>query len=361
MSLDSKTFFAPGKLMLVGDWSVLQSGNTSLSMTVDKGIHASCSPDNKFSVSAPDVGIEKIGFSVQNKSIFLEREIPELVFFESAFNTFLHYTDMGNVKPIEVHISSSISGKGGVHEKIGFGSSAALTVSLIAVLASHYGYSLGQEILYKLSYTAHYAAQRGKGSGFDIAASVYGGHVSYIMPEIEKIPIVDGFWDVNVLWQELKIEKIDIPYQKILIGYSGKGSSTGALIGLVREFKEKNSEYFVNIMNELDARVLESINHMKMKECEHAMISVKAIRSLFTELQFESNIEFETPRIKKMCDLAESLGGSAKFSGAGGGDSVIAFACTDDQFKKIQKSWENLGVDVIDVCLDKTGVREILS
>lgn len=68
-------------------------------------------------------------------------------------------------------------------KKTGLGSSAALVTSLTAALLSHYldpihfdlATDRGRTVLHNLAQTAHCRAQGKVGSGFDVAAAVYGG------------------------------------------------------------------------------------------------------------------------------------------------------------------------------------------
>lgn len=68
-------------------------------------------------------------------------------------------------------------------KKTGLGSSAALVTSLTAALLSHYldrthfdlATERGRTVLHNLAQTAHCRAQGKVGSGFDVAAAVYGG------------------------------------------------------------------------------------------------------------------------------------------------------------------------------------------
>ena len=68
---------------------------------------------------------------------------------------------------------------GGQPKKAGFGSSAAVVVAAIASVLDFHGYKAGKDEIFKLATIAHYSAQGKIGSGFDVAASVYGGVFVY--------------------------------------------------------------------------------------------------------------------------------------------------------------------------------------
>lgn len=78
-----------------------------------------------------------------------------------------------------IHMRSTITAA----KKTGLGSSAALVTSLTAALLSHYldtshfdlATDRGRTVLHNLAQTAHCRAQGKVGSGFDVAAAVYGG------------------------------------------------------------------------------------------------------------------------------------------------------------------------------------------
>lgn len=78
-----------------------------------------------------------------------------------------------------IHFHSAITAA----KKTGLGSSAALVTALTAALLSHYldpihfdlSTDKGRTVLHNLAQTAHCRAQGKVGSGFDVAAAVYGG------------------------------------------------------------------------------------------------------------------------------------------------------------------------------------------
>ena len=116
---------------------------------------------------------------------------------------------MGNISHIAVQTKSQFS------EKIGLGSSAAVTVSFLFVLSKYLSKPLKPIGLFNAAYKAVLDVQ-GVGSGVDVAASVYGGTIRYVMGGKEIMPI-----DGSVL--------------PLVVGYTGIKADTATIVNDVKK------------------------------------------------------------------------------------------------------------------------------
>ena len=66
-----------------------------------------------------------------------------------------------------------------------------------------------------------------------------------------------------------------------------------------------------------------------------------------------------TPEIARMIDLAGSCGAAAKVSGAGGGDSVIAFARGDAAIDRVRERWRAEGFRPLDLQRSERGAGKL--
>jgi phosphomevalonate kinase len=140
---------APGKLVLAGEYAVLW-GAPAVCMAVDRRAQVTVGPltDGECRVTTP-------GFNGADRFRIIDAVTR-------------------GIRPprnIELDTSAFMSGD----RKTGIGSSAALTVALLAALESKVD-------VFAEAVDAHRRLQRGAGSGIDVAAAVHGGLLEYEMP-----------------------------------------------------------------------------------------------------------------------------------------------------------------------------------
>lgn len=117
--------------------------------------------------------------------------------------------------------------------------------------------------VYKLSQKANYIRQGGTGSGFDIAAAVYG---SVIYRRFKDIEIVDS---------EVKPLKLPDNFQ-LLLGFTGRSANT---VNLVRKFEEvKNDWRFKEIMQEIEIDNSMAIRLLELGKIDAAIPHIKLAR-----------------------------------------------------------------------------------
>lgn len=137
---------APGKIVLAGEYAVLWDA-PAICMAVNRRAVASVSrrSDDQCRVTTP-------GFSGVDRYRILDA-----------------VTD-GVRPPYDIDLDTSAFMSNG--RKTGIGSSAALTVALLAALEE-------SEDVYRAALDAHARLQQGAGSGIDVAAAVHGGLLEY--------------------------------------------------------------------------------------------------------------------------------------------------------------------------------------
>jgi len=194
---------------------------------------------------------------------------------------------------IELKIESEFS------SDIGFGSSAAVTVATHAALMGNIDDRME---LFKRSLATIHRVQ-GRGSGADVAASVFGGVVAYRADPLEIVPLAETF-----------------PLTAV---YSGSKMKTADVIRYIEERRALNPEYYEKIFDRMDASVGEVIsdfptlgknlilNQKLMEEMGLCNATLAEIISIFQKLPAPSGVEGEIP---------------AKISGSGLGDCAIGLA-----------------------------------
>src|SRR5205085_310235 len=205
---------APGSLMLLGEFAVL-NGKQALVCAVNKRLSVTLTPrlDTRIEITSDILG--KFSTDVSQLKI-----AKPLQFVLGVLQSFQHQLQQG----CDIHIESEFS------STIGWGSSAAVTVATLTVLMNWLSIPYTQPELLKRSRDVVRAIQ-GVGSGADIAASVYGGVVSY-----------------NA--DTLNVEKfsVSLPLHAI---YSGYKTETAIVIQQVQQQFANNANALQQIYNHI--------------------------------------------------------------------------------------------------------------
>ena len=176
-----KRLSVPGNLLLLGEYAVTEEGGLGLALAVDRRVIVEVEP-------APTLIVEGRwgGETVQwtRDSAALSPLIAAVVetWREQLYSRGIcgpaeQAPEVGGSREpaARIVVDSSAFFTGG--RKSGFGSSAAVTVALTCALLSLSGFS-GARLLQcaaRLALLAHRRAQGGRGSGYDVHASLYGG------------------------------------------------------------------------------------------------------------------------------------------------------------------------------------------
>lgn len=136
------TYFAPGKVVILGEYAVLD-GAPALVAAIDRGVRCLVWPSQTLQVQTPDSDARFVG-----PALTASDAPPRTYRFES------HPPQVG--------------------AKLGLGSSAAATVVAVIAARAERGLDLDPRSIHPLAAATHRAVQ-GSGSGLDVAASTYGG------------------------------------------------------------------------------------------------------------------------------------------------------------------------------------------
>ncbi|MBD3231032.1 phosphomevalonate kinase [Candidatus Dependentiae bacterium] len=346
----------PGKIILSGEWSILQPGNSCIVIAVDKYVFLKISQSRKIKISANDIDLKNVLSEIKNYKLIFKSKLTKsqklkLKLCKKSIEIACKYLSENNIaiKNFNLNINSQISNftlPNGKTKKIGLGSSSAIVVAIISGLLKFHNFKIQSKkiknIIFKLSSIAHYIKQNKVGSCADIAACTFQKPLEYKRFDPswfnQQIKTKKLNFIVNIKWPNLKIKPIQLPSDlKINIGFVGFSSSTKNLINQISKNNPNLlSKNFFKI-NQIVKKLLQSF-----KQSENPSQKSEILNLINQNRNFLKKIDtkLEPPKLKKMIQLANLTGAEAKFSGAGGGDCVIAINFDKTTESKINQLWQ---------------------
>lgn len=338
---------SPGKLYIAGEYAVVEKGYPSIIVGVDQFIKVSLeSANHKGSIQAYDN--TPITFERIEERLVLDYRDSRLFYVINSMNIVERLAkELGkSLKLYDLSVESELENIEG--KKYGLGSSAAVTISTIKVLCKFYSIDVTNEKLFKLAALVH-SEVNSNGSGGDIAASIYGGWISFetfdrkwLEEKQEELSILEL---LDEKWPYLEIKRLNPPQDlKLEIGWTGKPSSTSVLVDEVNRARKNNSDLYVDFLEDSKRCVENMILAFEKEDTAEIQKQIKINRKLLIKLGQGLDIKIETPKLTKLCDIAIELKGAAKSSGAGGGDCGIAIFKGNIDTQKLISKWEQEGI-----------------
>jgi len=243
----------------------------------------------------------------------------------------------------------------GAH-KTGLGSSAALVTALTASLLTHYLPTQifditsdgGRKLLHNLSQAAHCAAQGKVGSGFDVAAAVFGSclyrrfspAVLSSLPEPgapefsgKLVNVVEGpSWDTVIVKDGLSMPA-GVALRMCDVDC---GSQTVGMVKKVLAWKAADAEGSKKLWDELQGRNEALAVALREGKLEELPGKVSAIREIIREMGTLSDVPIEPESQMKLLDAVSEVEGvyGGVVPGAGGFDAAALLMKDDDETKQ---------------------------
>ena len=175
---------APGSMMITGEHAVLH-GATAVVSALDKRMHVTLQPRDDRHVHI-DSALAQYASTLDALS-----DEPRLSFLITAIRHWLPELKQG----FDLEVRSEFS------HTVGLGSSAALVAALTLALETYTQTPLSDEERFKRALSVVHEVQNGRGSGADLAASLYGGLIAFTVSplSIERLPGLPslGLWYVG--------------------------------------------------------------------------------------------------------------------------------------------------------------------
>lgn len=311
---------APGKLVLCGEYAVLD-GAPAICMAVNRRARATVTDaDGKWHrVSAPGYSSTEGRFLVDGDTVNWLQGKDDYPIVDAVWRA---------VRPVENdHLSIALDTRAFVdaasRNKIGIGSSAALTVALAAALMQ------SGDVLERALW-AHRLFQRGAGSGVDVACSVSGGLVEYRM---QGAAVLSLRWPPGLACRAI---------------WTGVPASTRMKLEKLQNSGQQRSRSVL-----FDAAE-------SMANAWRSAASVMALYPAYLEALRQFSVDHDLGIFDaghdRLVTEAAAAGLVYKPCGAGGGDVGILLGDSDEQLDDFMSGRQASGFQVLDCELDPDGV-----
>lgn len=340
----------PGKLYIAGEYAVVEPGYSAIIAAVDLFIYVSIRE-----VDAGEGRFYSEGFTTEAVSwdrrdgVFrFQDERLELDYVLSAIQTTEEYLgQLGiSMRTFDLQMRSELDSLS--NKKLGLGSSGAVTVAVVRSLLQFYGVEDSDLLIFKLAVLSQ--LRLGVNSSFgDLAASTYTGWIKYSSFDrqyVEDYAATHSLKEtVDVAWPCLDVEKLRVSSDvQLMIGWTGSPASSNDLVGNVQDRKKQSQEQYQRFLDESKLSVACLVDGLVSFDKQKVVEAIKRNRVALFQMGQDTNIAIETSQLTELIEIAEKYSAVAKTSGAGGGDSGIAFVFEETQQDKIIEEWKQADI-----------------
>lgn len=376
---------APGKVLLAGEYAVLV-GAEAVVMAVDRRVVARVVADP---ATDPDA-------RAGARSPFIEAVVAAIVAHAGADS------EAARAAMALAVDSRALRAVDGI--KLGLGSSAAVTVAACACALAHGrsahaerapneetgaqsgsqsgpqsglepGSQLGPEtgmetgatpparLVHRLAHAAHGAAQSAqgaRGSGADIAASVYGGILGVrVQPEAgaEERGQGQGPGPLPMLVRPL-LPDLERTGVHLVFVWTGAPASTPALVARVQDWRDREPRAHERAMTALADASQALIAALRPSgQPGEVVAAIEAGAEAAAGLGRAAGVEIETAAHRAIAALARAHRGASKPTGAGGGDIALAAFANAADAAAFRRETAARGLKPLALRVDRDGVR----
>jgi len=330
------TASAPGKLFLLGEYAVLD-GAPALLTAVDRRVTVTIETTDVAPWRLRTPGLNSEALALEPDGALPhgldERELERLRIFDAVRAAV--QTDTALLPSLAITIDSTPFFRDG-GSKLGLGSSAAVAVALTAALSAAHSLPVDRESIFARALGAHRAAQGGTGSGGDVAASTFGGLISYSK----------GGAPTDLDWPS------DLTLTVVV---TGEGSSTTDLVGRVNAYRADEPAGYGRDLSAL-AELAASAEAALASPHELLRLASDYFDALVT-LDEHSGAGIVSEHHRRLHSLAAELGGVFKTSGAGGGDVGLLFAPAGATTSRAVAAFAEAGAEAVPLAFGERGLE----
>ncbi len=310
-------FALPGKLMVAGEYSVLRPGGLALAFAAGVAIEVEARP----AVSETD-GLHLVRRDT-GASWAGAGDVPaDLRFLFAGLRA-------GGLTA--GHVAAWAPRGTGIGEaKQGLGGSAAAVVAGLLVAHRLRGIPVDPDRFVTTAVVAHAAEQGGRGSGYDVATIALGGATLW------RVDRTDGAAAVSGTATALPLP----PGLRIMTGFAGNSASTTKLVG--RAMAALSPAERDAALAALGRPVSPLVAALSAGDALAMRLAADDANDALRHFDRLTGAGILTDRIEALLVAARGLA-PCRVSGAGGGDSVIAFDVEPEPLAALEERWRQAG------------------
>jgi mevalonate kinase len=208
----------------------------------------------------------------------------------------------------------------------GLGSSAAVTVALLAALARKQG-GWDQATVAREAFEVESEVQ-GRASPIDTSTCTHGHGIM-----VRKERGEDFLWEMARDTRRWCVHDLKVPEMTLVVGFTGRSAPTGPLVAKVKRYVD-HSTFAREIIEEIGQVTEEGVKHMAKGDL------VSLGRDMLRGHKLLAILGVSTPELDKLVAATLPLSYGAKLTGAGGGGSMV---CLTDRPKEVMEVIKSKG------------------
>lgn len=351
------TVESPGKLFLAGEYGVLKTSNPAIVLPVKRSLKVHCRLlENKSEVRIYSPLLSKKAIDIPLNKDFLSTgklaHIHNAALLASRWCAEHLKVKVAELPGAELKIDSDLQAANGV--KYGFGSSGAVSVSLISALLEAHKVKYTKIELFKLAALSVMQSEP-RASGADIAVAVFKQAIKYrsfnnarVLEMFAKvkadskalIELVKADWELQIAPQQ-------IHNLYLFPVFTGQSASTKTSVD---HALNQLSAAYLDEFYKLNALSVEKLSEYlgagNFQGVYEVMSQVqKQLEALDIAVPNQS-LGINTAELAQIVRIAAQNGGIAKISGAGGGDCAIALAPNKQIAEKMKTKFIQHGFEI---------------
>ena len=333
---------APGKLVLLGEYAVLE-GAPALVLAVNRRARVTLSDgvDDAWEIVSPTLHLNARLRLRHDKVEWLGHAPAELDWVAMLL---ARLPQAAGLPPCRIELDSAPFYFERVHSeqtaartKLGLGSSAALTVALLGALhaqANSPPPTLDEAI------RAHRAIQHGQGSGIDVAAALSGGLTRFVLGAHEPRTLALS-WPDGLRW---------------CCVYSGRSASTRTMLATVAAWHEREPAAFAQRTHELATISSRGVDAIAAHDAAAFLTTLHDYAQALAGFGEAAGTDIASREHRALGTIAADCGCVYKSCGAGGGDVGVTFAVEDERLWEFASRATQSGFAVIELETDPQGL-----
>jgi phosphomevalonate kinase len=332
---------APGKIVLCGDYAVLQ-GAPAVVLALQRRARVTLEPrtDGRTHLRAPEIGVPSLyGRWILGHLHWRFCSPPTFLRLRLVTTVLERQARLAQAAPtLDVDLDTAAFFARHGAQKLGLGSSAALTVALSAALARAAG---GTPPTLADLVALHRGFQSGRGSGIDIAASLHGGTLVYQWiggkPQAQAMQ-----WPAPI---------------GLCIVWSGRSASTAGALGHLARWVGTQGERAARVFNGLGETAVGVTKALELGRIADMLDGLGVYAQRLQSLGEACGIDIMSAEHRQLARLARTFGVVYKSCGAGGGDVGVALSTDPERLAGFKRAALAQGFEVVNTGIDPHGLQ----